>query len=305
MLTIISDLHSHNVVTQLPNIDSWTIEQLYSSFGEPEQVPITRCDTKPLGPEAPAYAVQPAYFWSLGCENLLKRIQIIDFGEAFLERETRKQLYTPLHFRAPESFFNTEEGVGASADIWAFGCTVFDFFCGHHHQLFDTYLPTLRSTLLEIIKVLGPIPSEWRENEKFLTNDNPIVQKVLNDPLIISNQNRSTTTLASLIQETHPCSSSSQSVGVTNSPQEPSQSYSLSMTSFNPDLDPEIKAQVQGQGQAQAQAKAKAQATAQININLENLLTACLKYIPAQRPTAQNVVDLEWIQESLKGNSEA
>lgn len=41
MLTMILDLHPHNVATQLPNIDSWTIEQIYSSFSEPDMVPIS------------------------------------------------------------------------------------------------------------------------------------------------------------------------------------------------------------------------------------------------------------------------
>lgn len=34
------DIHTHNVASQIPNLDSWTAEKIYENFGEPERSPI-------------------------------------------------------------------------------------------------------------------------------------------------------------------------------------------------------------------------------------------------------------------------
>ena len=154
-----SDLHTQNVATQIPNIDSWTEEKIYENFGEPEKSRISRCDNEPLGPEAPPYAVPPAYFWSLGEENLTKQIKIIDFGEASFSHDERKKLNTPMPFRAPESFFG--EPIGPPADVWAFGCTVFNIFANGH--LFDGFMPSKDTILVEMVNSLGPLPPKWWE----------------------------------------------------------------------------------------------------------------------------------------------
>lgn len=253
-VNLIADLYPRNVVTQLPNINSLTIEQLYSSFSKPELEPITRCDKKPLGPEVPPYAVLPAYFWSVGIENLIKRIQIIDFGEAFLFQENRKELYIPLSYRAPESYFN--EVVGTPADIWAFGCTVFDLF--GHGNIFETYMPTPQSILSEIISILGPLPSVWRQKER-IPSDSPFFH-LIKDTTSDSNPNNSET-LASCIREMRSSTFDSQET-----------SQSVLSDSF----------------------------VSEAASNLENLLTGCLKYIPAERSTAQEIVESRWIQEIIK-----
>ena len=155
----ISDIHTHNVASQIPNIDSWTEKKIYENFGEPEKSWISRCDNEPLGPEAPPYAVPPAYFWSLGEENLTKQIKIIDFGEASFSQDERKKLNTPMPFRAPESFFG--EPIGSPADIWAFGSTVFNIFTNGH--LFDGFMPSKDTILVEMVDSLGAFPPQWWE----------------------------------------------------------------------------------------------------------------------------------------------
>ena len=147
------------MASQTPNIDSWTAGKIFENFGEPEKSWITRCDNKPLGPEAPPYAVPPAYFWSIGVENLTKQIKIIDFGEAFFSQDERRKLHTPMPFRAPESFFG--ELIGPAADIWAFGCTVFDIFANGH--LFGGFKPSKDTILVEMVDSLGILPPQWWE----------------------------------------------------------------------------------------------------------------------------------------------
>ena len=155
----LSDMHTHNIASQIPNLDSWTAEKVFKNLGEPEKNRISRCDNGPLGPEAPPYAVPPAYFWSLGIENLTKKIKIIDFGEASFSHDERKELHTPLLFRAPESFFG--ESIAQPADIWAFGCTVFDIFANDH--LFDGFMPSENTILVDMVDALGILPPQWWE----------------------------------------------------------------------------------------------------------------------------------------------
>ena len=166
-----SDMHTHNVASQILSMDSWTSETVYENFGEPEKNRILRCDNGPLGPEAPPYAVPPAYFWSIGVENLTKQIKIIDFGEASFSQDERKKLHTPLPFRAPESFFG--ESIGPPADVWAFGCTVFDIFANGH--LFDGFMPSEDTILVEMVDSLGTLPPRWWEKWKsrsyYFSND--------------------------------------------------------------------------------------------------------------------------------------
>lgn len=154
-----SDLHTHNVASQIPNIDSWTAEKIYENFGEPEKSEISRRDNEPLGPEAPPYAVPPAYFWSIGEEGLTKQIKIIDFGEASFSQYERRKLHTPLPFRAPESFFG--ELIGPAADVWAFGCIVFNVFGNGH--LFNGFMPSKDTILVEMVDSLGILPPQWWE----------------------------------------------------------------------------------------------------------------------------------------------
>lgn len=147
------------MASQIPNLDSWTAEKIYENFGEPERSPILRCDNEPLGPEAPPYAVPPAYFWSIGEENLTKQIKIIDFGEASFSQDERKKLHTPMPFRAPESFFG--ELIGPAADVWAFGCTVFNVFA--NGQLFDGFMSSEDAILVGMVDSLGVLPPQWWE----------------------------------------------------------------------------------------------------------------------------------------------
>ena len=120
------DLYSGNVAFALPDINEWSAERIKTEFGEPEIEPVIRHDAKPVGPEAPKYTVLPAYFWSLGIENITQEVRIIDFGEASLGSQYRTKLCTPLAYRAPESLF--EEPITTKADVWSFACIVFDMF---------------------------------------------------------------------------------------------------------------------------------------------------------------------------------
>ena len=151
------DLHSKNIAFELPNSNSWTVEQIHTRFGEPIIHTVSRLDGQPPGPEVPPYTVEPAYPWTPGEEGLKKGIKIIDYGEASFSSEERTKLHTPMLLQPPESFFN--ESIGLPADIWAFGCAIFDIF--GKRSLFEAFMPAKNSVLSELVSTLGILPQRW------------------------------------------------------------------------------------------------------------------------------------------------
>ena len=154
------DLHSKNIAFELPNLDLWTVEQIHKRFGEPIIHTVSRLDGEPLGPEVPPYTVEPAYLWTPGEEGLKKGIKIIDYGEASFSSEERTELHTPSLLQPPESFF--KERIGLPADIWAFGCAIFDIF--GKRSLFEAFMPDNDSVLTEMVSTLGLLPQRWWDN---------------------------------------------------------------------------------------------------------------------------------------------
>ncbi|KAF2494668.1 kinase-like protein [Lophium mytilinum] len=153
------DLHTGNILIELPGLDQLPEDELYAHLGEPKKQPLRRRDGLPLGSNAPAYSVSSAML-VLGCGTEVKdpKVLISDFGESFLiTDEDCKELHTPMILRPPESFFG--ERIGPKADIWTMGCTLFEILgCG---TLFENWFPDMNQTVTEMISTLGPIPTRW------------------------------------------------------------------------------------------------------------------------------------------------
>ncbi|KAL9125046.1 MAG: hypothetical protein Q9217_005697 [Psora testacea] len=152
------DIHIKNIAFKPPNLDSWSVEQVYEHVGSPNKQVITRNDGNPLGPEAPPYVVSPAILLKLG-KPPTNEISILDFGEASFTTELRKQWHTPILLQAPEALLG--EPVGQPADIWAFACTVFAMF--DNKSLFEGFMPNADDVLSEIVDTLGRLPERWWE----------------------------------------------------------------------------------------------------------------------------------------------
>ncbi|KAK1143771.1 hypothetical protein N8T08_006172 [Aspergillus melleus] len=159
------DIHLSNVLVKLPsNFDNLSIEELYMKFGNPETIPISRCDGEPLPPNVPAKAVVPLFlgkyaekFTLSGAHPLLS-----DFGEAFsptTEPRLGQDCHTPPAFRAPEAKFEPQAPLAFPSDIWSLATSIWNII--GMKAIFSTDFVPDDVIVAQHIDVLGPMPSEW------------------------------------------------------------------------------------------------------------------------------------------------
>ncbi|KAI9884235.1 MAG: hypothetical protein M1823_003984 [Watsoniomyces obsoletus] len=170
VLISIADLHTNNVLFKLPSLDSCsTTDELYQQLGPPLKTPVERMDGKPLGTEAPSYAVMPA-FTIVPSDQVTSlsdaRVQIADFGESFFfpdgtnePAKTRRKLHSPLLLLPPEQFLPHDAPIGAPADIWTLASTIYESL--GQRSLFEGVFPTESILLVEMVSTLGPFPDPW------------------------------------------------------------------------------------------------------------------------------------------------
>ncbi|KZF22827.1 kinase domain protein [Xylona heveae TC161] len=161
------DIHLRNVLVKLPSgFDHLSIEQLYKEYGEPETVPITRCDGEPLPPNVPAKAVIPLYLGKDAKEFLLSDAKLLlsDFGEAFApdsEFRPGKDCHTPLPVRPPEARFEPDTPLSYSADIWSLATAIWEIL-GMKAIFFSEFV-TPDELVADHNDLLGSMPHRWWE----------------------------------------------------------------------------------------------------------------------------------------------
>ncbi|KAL9120380.1 MAG: hypothetical protein Q9187_003070 [Circinaria calcarea] len=167
----VQDLQARNISFQVPNLDFWTVEQIYKRFNEPTMNSVSRLDGHPLGPEVPPYTVERAWLWDPSIDGVFDQVKIIDFGESFFSKDEQRELHVPMLIQPPESLFN--EKVGLPADIWSFACTIFEFF--GKGSLFEDFMPDPDTVLVEMVSTLGILPHrwwrKWRNRSLYLLDD--------------------------------------------------------------------------------------------------------------------------------------
>ncbi|KAF9887276.1 hypothetical protein FE257_010404 [Aspergillus nanangensis] len=155
------DIHLSNVLVKLPStFDGLSIKQLYGKYGEPETVPVTRCDGEPLPPNAPAKAVVPLF---LG--KYAEKFSLCDahpllsgFGEAF-SPASEVRLGQDCQFRAPEAIFEPQAPLTYPSDIWSLTTAIWEIV--GMKAIFSTEFVHEDEIIAQHIDVLGPMPSEW------------------------------------------------------------------------------------------------------------------------------------------------
>ncbi|EGC47658.1 protein kinase [Histoplasma capsulatum var. duboisii H88] len=161
------DIHLRNVLVKLPlSFDKFSIEQLYKTYGKPENVSIKRCDGKSLPPNVLEKAVIPLYLGKDAEEFSLADTQVLvsDFGEAFApssDVRLGENCHTPLAMRPPEARFEPQSPLSFSADIWSLATTIWEIL--GMKAIFSSEFITADEIVSQQIDVLGPMPLDWWE----------------------------------------------------------------------------------------------------------------------------------------------
>ncbi|KAE8139481.1 kinase-like domain-containing protein [Aspergillus pseudotamarii] len=163
------DIHLRNILVQLPSsFDHLSVEQLYEEYGEPETVPITQCNGKPLAPNIPEKAVLPLYLGKDAEAFSLPDAQVLlsDFGETFkpdLELRQGKDCHTPPAGRPPEAWFEPQtSSLSYSADIWSLAVAIWEIL--GMKAIFSSEYASVDEIISQQIDVLGPLPLKWVES---------------------------------------------------------------------------------------------------------------------------------------------
>ncbi|RDL32412.1 Serine kinase spk-1 [Venustampulla echinocandica] len=130
---VIVDIHLRNVLVKFPStFDELSIDQFREKFGEPELIPISRVDRKPLPPNIPSQAVLPLYLGKKAQEFTLadaRGLVLSDFGEAFAPatgQRLGKDCNTPFPMRAIEAVFDPDAPLSYPSDIWSLGTAIWE-----------------------------------------------------------------------------------------------------------------------------------------------------------------------------------
>lgn len=166
----IIDIHLRNVLVKLPStFDELSIQGFREKYGEPETVPISRLDGKPLTSNVPAYAVEPLYLGKKAQEFTLADAQgliLSDFGEAFCpatEQRLGKECNTPVAKKAPEALFEPDALLSFPSDIWSLGTAIWEML---GMKFIFSEAETQEEIVAQQIDVLGfsNFPGTWREH---------------------------------------------------------------------------------------------------------------------------------------------
>ena len=174
-----TDIHLHNILVRLPSSFSHlSIKQFYEEYGEPETVPITLQDGKPLPPNVPPKAVVPLYLGMDADEFKLHDAHVLlsDFGESYSpssEVHQGEDCHTPLASQPPEARFEPQAPLLYSADIWSLAVAIWEIL--GMKALFSNEYVTEDEMVSQHIDVLGPMPTSWyehwRERGEFFDQD--------------------------------------------------------------------------------------------------------------------------------------
>ncbi|KAI0870496.1 protein kinase [Hypoxylon argillaceum] len=184
------DIHLRNVlVGVLSTFDELSMDQFKERFGEPETIPISRIDGKPLPPNVPTQAVVPLYLGKKAQEFTLadtNSLTLCDFGEAFspaVEQRLGRDCHTPISKRAPEALLQPNSPLSYSSDIWCVGIAIWEIV--GMRPLFSDSEPQ-DEIVAQQIDVLGlqNFPLNWREQwEQQSSGEIDIDQQIPRQPI--------------------------------------------------------------------------------------------------------------------------
>ncbi|KAI4139104.1 MAG: hypothetical protein LQ341_004356 [Variospora aurantia] len=154
------DLHLHNILFILRDINHMSVDEIYHHFSTPEKIKVNRVDGGPLSPGVPSHSISPANVFVDSLKVDDPHICITDFGESWLGDAVHPKGYlnTPMLYRPPEAIF-AKELLSFPADIWTLACSVFEIM--GERGLFEAFFPDEADMVAEMVSCLGPLPSSW------------------------------------------------------------------------------------------------------------------------------------------------
>lgn len=162
-LKLTVDFRPANILARISNLDGLSEEELFRLVGEPTQIRVTTASREKHDiPTAPQYLVYPIIWEDIAQEHFAARLItgeacIIDFGESFEMSNPPPDLGIPQIYCPPE--YVLDKRVGASCDIWALACTLFEIRTGR--RLFDTFDDDPDEHLCQMAMILGRLPEPW------------------------------------------------------------------------------------------------------------------------------------------------
>lgn len=184
------DIHLKNVlVKSSSSFDELSIDQFRKKFGEPEAIPISRADKKPLTPNVPSHAVLSLYLGKKAQEFTLadaRDLILSDFGEAFvpsIDHRLGKDCKTPVAKRAPETLFEPDALLTYASDIWSLGTAIWELL---GMKFIFSESETEDEIVAQQIDVLGyhDFPSNWRKHwEQLSTEEMDLGKRIPRRPM--------------------------------------------------------------------------------------------------------------------------
>ncbi|KAI1187796.1 kinase-like domain-containing protein [Nemania serpens] len=198
-----STLHTHgichgdfrpaNILARISNLDGLSEDEIFRLVGESRQIRVTTAAREKHDlPTAPQYLVYPIIWDDIAPEPparclITGEACIIDFGESFEFANPPPDLGIPQSYCPPE--YILDKKVGASCDIWALGCTLFEIRTGR--RLFGAFDDDRDEHLCKMAMVLGKLPEPWwaktwEARSRFLVDevdaDGKVVEVKWDDP---------------------------------------------------------------------------------------------------------------------------
>lgn len=194
----LSDISANNILFTVSEIESWTNEQIYATFGTPVEFRVSRAVThnprNPPDPDeyrkmravdehAPKLVYRPIeLLQGPSVADLVQpQLRFIDLGEAFLIKEPPRcdEMGVNDANAAPEISF--DEYPSSGVDTWALACVLFELRTGE--PLFCDGGELEPGVLWEMVDVLGPLPIEWkkelraRTEAEYKAEDIPLIEE--------------------------------------------------------------------------------------------------------------------------------
>ncbi|KAI9643959.1 hypothetical protein NHQ30_007310 [Ciborinia camelliae] len=168
-----------NVLCRLnDSIDTWSEEEIYERWGQPQKDGIMSISGSATGESAPKYIVQPCSL--LNPQFLSEDILLVDFGCAFPSDSSPSNpndIHLTMSYSAPEVIFDSK--MSLHSDIWALGCELFEIRGGA--QLFGDWIGTKDDILRQILQAFGRPPEPWWstwENRRLFFDDDGKPKKI-------------------------------------------------------------------------------------------------------------------------------